>query len=129
RLFDAAVSQLDEFPGPIDAIVSYWDFPSSVLHVLLCEHYGLPGPSLESVVKCEHKYWSRLEQRESIDEYPLFRHRRSARATTDPARRHVLCDVAEAGEVVLVESGVLAPGRSRVRGRGASYPCGGRTYR
>lgn len=72
RLFDAAVSQLDEFPGPIDAIVSYWDFPSSVLHVLLCEHYGLPGPSLESVVKCEHKYWSRLEQRESIDEYPLF---------------------------------------------------------
>ncbi len=24
RLFDAAVSQLDEFPGPIDAIVSSW---------------------------------------------------------------------------------------------------------
>ena len=33
---------------------------------------GLRWASLESVVKCEHKYWSRLEQRRVIDEYPRF---------------------------------------------------------
>ncbi|MEY7973182.1 acetyl-CoA carboxylase biotin carboxylase subunit family protein [Saccharomonospora xinjiangensis] len=71
-LLAKAVSELDSFDGPIDAIVSYWDFPSSVLRAVLCERYGLPGPTLESVVKCEHKYWSRLEQRKAIDEYPHF---------------------------------------------------------
>ncbi|WP_040927807.1 ATP-grasp domain-containing protein [Saccharomonospora azurea] len=71
-LFDKAVSELDAFDGSVDAIVSYWDFPSSTLRAMLCERYGLPGPSVESVVKCEHKYWSRLEQQKSIDEYPHF---------------------------------------------------------
>ncbi|MGO1737213.1 MAG: ATP-grasp domain-containing protein, partial [Leucobacter sp.] len=33
---------------------------------------GLPHATLESVVKCEHKYWSRLVQSEVIDEYPAF---------------------------------------------------------
>jgi biotin carboxylase len=39
---------------------------------LLCQHLGLRWASLESVVKCEHKYWSRLEQRRVINEYPRF---------------------------------------------------------
>ncbi|CAM2904441.1 ATP-grasp domain-containing protein [Saccharomonospora xinjiangensis] len=71
-LLAKAVSELDSFDGSIDAIVSYWDFPSSALRAVLCERYGLPGPTLESVVKCEHKYWSRLEQQKAIDEYPHF---------------------------------------------------------
>jgi hypothetical protein len=40
---------------------------------VLCERFRVPGPSLESVLKCEHKYWSRLEQQKVIPEHiPRF---------------------------------------------------------
>ncbi|MDA0566024.1 ATP-grasp domain-containing protein [Streptomonospora sp. S1-112] len=71
-LLDKARSQLDSFDGSIDAIVGYWDFPVSMLVPILTAEYGLPGTSLESVVKCEHKYWSRLEQSKVISELPRF---------------------------------------------------------
>jgi hypothetical protein len=63
---------LDAFDGSIDAIVGYWDFPVSTLVPILGERYGTRTTSLESVVKCEHKYWSRLEQREVTDRLPRF---------------------------------------------------------
>ncbi len=60
--------------GGIDAVVSYLDFPGSVMVPIIAQKYKLPGPSLESVMKCEHKYWSRLEQREVIpDNIPKFK--------------------------------------------------------
>ncbi len=52
--------------GSIDAIVSYWDFPGTILVPIVAKKYGLFGPSLESILKCEHKYWSRLEQQKVI---------------------------------------------------------------
>ena len=67
-LLDAARQQLREFDGSVDAIVSHWDFPTSVIGPILATEYGIAAPSLESVLKCEHKYWSRLQQRESIPE-------------------------------------------------------------
>lgn len=39
---------------------------------LLAERHGLPHVPLEAVLKCEHKYWSRIEQREVADEIPNF---------------------------------------------------------
>lgn len=72
-LFAKAVDHLDSFDGEIGAIVGYWDFPVSTMIPLLCRKYGLPGPGLEGVVKCEHKYWSRLEQRKILgEEVPPF---------------------------------------------------------
>ncbi|SKA35288.1 Carbamoylphosphate synthase large subunit (split gene in MJ) [Marinactinospora thermotolerans DSM 45154] len=71
-LLERARAQLEAFDGTVDAIMGYWDFPVSSMVPILCEEYGLPSASLESVVKCEHKYWSRLEQREVIDELPGF---------------------------------------------------------
>ncbi|MEU5802230.1 ATP-grasp domain-containing protein [Streptomyces sp. NPDC047804] len=71
-LMDRARAVLDAHDGSIDAIVGYWDFPVSTLVPMLGEEYGVRTTSLESVVKCEHKYWSRLEQRKVIDEYPRF---------------------------------------------------------
>ena len=50
----------------IDAVVSYFDFPGSVLVPIIAEKYGLPGPGLENIMKCEHKYWSRREQQQVI---------------------------------------------------------------
>lgn len=63
---------LDAHDGSIDAIVGYWDFPVSTLVPMLGREYNTRTTSLESVVKCEHKYWSRLEQRKVIDAYPNF---------------------------------------------------------
>lgn len=71
-LLEKAKKQLDAFDGTVDGIIGFWDFPVSTMVPLLCEYAGTPGPSLEAVVKCEHKYWSRLEQQKVIDEYPAF---------------------------------------------------------
>ncbi|HEY7775734.1 MAG TPA: ATP-grasp domain-containing protein [Kineobactrum sp.] len=68
RLVNEAVAELQEFPGSVDALVGYWDFPTSGLLPVVREKMGLLGPSLRSVLKCEHKYWSRLEQQRSMPE-------------------------------------------------------------
>lgn len=68
-LLDQARKELTQHSFRPDAIIAHWDFPTSVLVPILCEEYGLPSPTLESILKCEHKYWSRLEQRRSIPEY------------------------------------------------------------
>ncbi|WP_410673987.1 acetyl-CoA carboxylase biotin carboxylase subunit family protein [Amycolatopsis sp. cmx-4-68] len=71
-LLKTAQHELDAFDGDVGAIVSYWDFPAASLVPILCARYGLPSVSLEAVLKCEHKFWSRLEQRKVIDELPAF---------------------------------------------------------
>ncbi|MDR9439084.1 MAG: ATP-grasp domain-containing protein [Halomonas sp.] len=68
RLTADALDQLERFPGSVDAIVGYWDFPTSGLLPVLRRERGLPGPSLEAFLKCEHKYWSRLEQARAVPE-------------------------------------------------------------
>ncbi|UJW30615.1 ATP-grasp domain-containing protein [Saccharothrix sp. AJ9571] len=71
-LLEKAQRELDAFDGEIGAIIGYWDFPVSTMVPILCKRYGLPSAPLEAIVKCEHKYWSRLEQAKVIDEYPEF---------------------------------------------------------
>lgn len=71
-LLEKAYRQLDAFDGSIDAIVGYLDFPVSMMVPILCDRYALTSAGLEAVVKCEHKYWSRLEQQKVIDEHPGF---------------------------------------------------------
>ncbi|HLR58519.1 MAG TPA: ATP-grasp domain-containing protein [Beutenbergiaceae bacterium] len=63
---------IDAFDGPVDAIIGFWDFPVSSIVPLLRERYGLPTTDLTDVVKCEHKYWSRLIQQQVIEEIPKF---------------------------------------------------------
>jgi hypothetical protein len=73
EVLDRASEQLDAFDGSIDAIISYWDFPATSVIPILCKRHGLPAASLESVLKCEHKYWSRIEQAKVLgDHVPLF---------------------------------------------------------
>ncbi|NWF27355.1 ATP-grasp domain-containing protein [Streptomyces sp. PKU-EA00015] len=72
RLLEKAEGVLNAFDGSIDAIVGYWDFPVSTLVPILSERYGTRSTTLESVVKCEHKYWSRLEQQKVVEEHPRF---------------------------------------------------------
>jgi len=57
----------------VDAVVGYWDFPVSTVLPLLRRPFGLPGPSLEAVLRCEHKFWSRRCQAEVVpDQVPAF---------------------------------------------------------
>lgn len=73
KFLDKARDQLNSFEGSIDAIISFYDFPATLIAFLLVEEFGLRGPSLESGFKCEHKYWSRLEQQKVIpDHIPDF---------------------------------------------------------
>src|SRR5690625_244281 len=68
-----ARSQLEAWPGMVDGLIHYLDFPASTTAPILCSEFGLPSASLEAVLKCEHKYWSRLEQKRSIpDHIPEF---------------------------------------------------------
>jgi hypothetical protein len=67
-LLEKAQQQLDGVDGSIDAIVGYWDFPVTLMVPILCERYGLPSSSLRSRLMCEHKYWSRLVQRQAAPE-------------------------------------------------------------
>jgi biotin carboxylase len=71
-LLNTAEKKLAAFDGQIDAIIGFYDFPVSTIVPLLCRRFGVRGPSLEAVLRCEHKYWSRLEQREVITELPPF---------------------------------------------------------
>lgn len=72
ELLEQATRQLESFDGSVDAIVGYWDFPISSMVPILAERFGLPGAPLTSVVKCEHKYWARLEQQKVTDAHPRF---------------------------------------------------------
>jgi hypothetical protein len=64
-----AEAQLLRFSGTVDAIISYWDFPTDTMVPILCRRFDLPSPSLEDILKCGHKYWARLEQQKIIPEH------------------------------------------------------------
>jgi len=65
----AAEAELAAFPGSVDAIVGYIDIPVGALLPILCQAHGLPTPTLESVLRCQHKYWARLEQARVVPQH------------------------------------------------------------
>ncbi|HKK54687.1 ATP-grasp domain-containing protein [Marinobacter sp.] len=62
ELLARARRTLKDFPGSVDAVVGYWDFPTCSLLPILRREWDLPGPSLEAAMRCEHKYWARVEE-------------------------------------------------------------------
>ena len=54
--------------GPVDAIIGYIDFPVSTMLPFLCPRFGVRSVGLEALLKCQHKYWSRVTQREAVPE-------------------------------------------------------------
>ena len=69
RLLTEAERTLTDFDGPIDAIVTFIDFPAIEMVSLLSRRFATRAPSLESVLRCSHKYWSRLLQHEVAPEH------------------------------------------------------------
>jgi len=73
-LVELAAARMAEAPGGPAGVASFFDFPGTVIAAILARRFGLPGPDLESQFKCEHKYWSRLEQQKVVPEnIPTFR--------------------------------------------------------
>ena len=80
--------RLGELSGAVDAIVGYWDFPVSTILPVLRKPLGLPGPSLEAVLGCEHKYLGRIVQKQIVPEMvPAFQ-------AIDPFAPRPTCDLA-----------------------------------
>lgn len=72
-LVETAYARMRAVRGGPDAVLSYYDFPGTDLVPVLAQRFGLLAPSLSSVLKCEHKYWSRLEQKKIIPQHlPRF---------------------------------------------------------
>lgn len=72
-LLARARQRLDGAPVKPNAIVGYWDFPTSFLAPILAKERGLRAPSVEAVARCEHKYLSRMCQRDLVpDHIPDF---------------------------------------------------------
>lgn len=70
---DGARRRLECFDDSIDGLLTFYDFPASLIAPILCEELSLPSPSVEAVLKCEHKLWSRTLQREAApDVVPEF---------------------------------------------------------
>lgn len=63
KLVDATLARLRDVDGDADAVTTLLDFPATELVPVLVGELGLPGPTLEAVLRCNHKYWSRLVQR------------------------------------------------------------------
>lgn len=73
ELLTGALTELRRTAGRIDAVIGYHDFPVSTLLPILRRELGQPGPELEAVLRCEHKYWSRIVQGEvSPESTPRF---------------------------------------------------------
>lgn len=68
KLLEHTRRVLLEFDGTVDAVIGFWDFPVSTTLPIIRSEISLGGPSLSAVLKCEHKYWSRLIQKEVVPE-------------------------------------------------------------
>jgi len=71
-LRDRGNRQLD-IAERVDGVTGWWDFPTTSLLPMFRAPHGLPGPTLESILRCEHKGWSRQLQQAVLPEMtPAF---------------------------------------------------------
>jgi len=74
EMLETARRRMAEVPGGAHGIASFFDFPGTILAAYLAREFGLPGPGIDPVLKCEHKFWSRLEQQKVVGDFiPTFR--------------------------------------------------------
>ncbi len=66
EIISKAKSTIREHDNEVDAIISFFDFPFTLISFYLSDVYNLRGPRLMQGLKCEHKYWSRLLQKAVI---------------------------------------------------------------
>lgn len=52
----------------LSGVMASDDYPGSIVSAALAHELGFPGPSPEVVLRCQHKFYGRLAQRESVPE-------------------------------------------------------------
>lgn len=73
NLLEKAISNIDSLDIAPDAVIGFWNFPVTCLTPLVAKHYNLPHLPLDALIKCEHKYLSRTEQKKAMpDAVPDF---------------------------------------------------------
>ncbi len=72
KMIDEVEQKMSEV-GDIDAIISFFNFPFTLIAINLAQKYGLRTPTPKSALRCQHKYWSRIEQKKVVpDHVPSF---------------------------------------------------------
>jgi biotin carboxylase len=61
-------STIAKHAGKVDGVTSAVGYPGMSAVALFAKRAGLPGPSPKTIIMCEHKYYSRLAQREFAPE-------------------------------------------------------------
>ena len=52
----------------VDGVTSSSDYPGRLVAGVIASELGLPGPDAKTMLRCSHKYYSRLAQREAVPE-------------------------------------------------------------
>jgi biotin carboxylase len=55
----------DQLVGVTSAV----GYPGMSVVAVIAQRLGLPGPSIDAIMRCEHKYYSRLAQRAAVSEF------------------------------------------------------------
>jgi biotin carboxylase len=63
---EQAVAEFRE--AEIDGVMASDDYPGSIVAAAIADRLNLPGPSPEKILLCQHKYYSRIAQREAMPE-------------------------------------------------------------
>ena len=64
RFLQEANREIGSRRADFQGVVGIDDFPACMLAALIAETFSFPSPSFESLFLCQHKYYSRLRQRE-----------------------------------------------------------------
>jgi hypothetical protein len=59
---------VERYRGRIDGVTSSSDYPGCLVAAAVAQELGLPGPAPEALLRCSHKYYSRVAQREAVPE-------------------------------------------------------------
>lgn len=54
--------------SPVDGVATSSDYPGAIVAAAIAQEVGLVAPTPQAVLRCSHKYYSRLAQREAVPE-------------------------------------------------------------
>src|SRR5574341_1220232 len=68
RFLSDTIHEIGDRRADFRGVVGIDDFPACMLAALVAEAFDFPFPTFESLFLCQHKYYSRLWQREVVPE-------------------------------------------------------------
>ena len=86
RFLAEIIQEIQARRADFHGVVGIDDFPACMLAALVAETFGFPFPSFESLFLCQHKYYSRLRQRDAAPEATPNFHMVDISRPLDPAR-------------------------------------------